>query len=222
MVGECCQTLPKRTPKAGDEICLPAPTRLKVRPRFTDTGSEVQSARAYAAGFGTAGSMLAGAAVLFVLASAIVAFQGWPRIASQRTPSSVQINPAPATGSRVSRRLRTVSVAGPAAVAAATGVSHAARVTPGAEHRVGFRTAGSAPAVPAPGGTTRAAGGSAHGRPIPGSGAVGKVRIAAPTHPPVRVTVPTGRVLSTAGSVIRKGTAVSSPRSPKLSPVPRH
>jgi hypothetical protein len=60
------------------------------------------------AGFGTAGSMLAGGAVLFVLASAIVAFQGWPRIATQGSPAAIQVSATPAPPSLVSRRLRAV------------------------------------------------------------------------------------------------------------------
>ena len=37
--------------------------------------------RAYIAGFGTAGSLLAGASVLFVLATALVSYRGWPQVA---------------------------------------------------------------------------------------------------------------------------------------------
>ncbi|MEO6857669.1 MAG: hypothetical protein ABI323_03660, partial [Solirubrobacteraceae bacterium] len=173
-------------------------------------GSDVQSTRAYVAGFGTAGSMLAVAAVLFVLASAIVALQGWPRIASQGAPASVQINPAPATGSRVSRRLRAVRVGGPVAVGARSAVwRRAARPAPAVAYPVGFRTraTGSAAAV-ASDATTRAASGSGGGR---------KVSITTPTNPPVTVTVPVGRV-NTVGSVITKAPAgpVTSQRVPVL------
>jgi hypothetical protein len=37
--------------------------------------------RAYVAGFGTAGSLLAGASVLFVVATAVVSYRGWPQVA---------------------------------------------------------------------------------------------------------------------------------------------
>jgi hypothetical protein len=67
------------------------------------------------AGFGTAGSMLAGGAVLFVLASAIVAFQGWPRIATQGSPAAIQVSATPAPPSLVSRRLRAVGSPSPTA-----------------------------------------------------------------------------------------------------------
>ena len=45
--------------------------------------------RAYLAGFGTGGSLVAGAALLFVLASALVAFDGWPALGSSTDPASV-------------------------------------------------------------------------------------------------------------------------------------
>jgi hypothetical protein len=160
--------------------------------------------------------MLAGAAVLFVLASAIVAFQGWPRIASQGAPASVQINAAPATGSRVSRRLRAVSVGGPA-VAAHPAVSRgAAVVAPRTAHPVGFRirNTASAPAGLAPGGTTRSAGGSRNSGLTArvGSRGGGNVSITTSTNPPVSVTVPVGKVVNTFGSVIKKVTGNSGSR----------
>jgi hypothetical protein len=49
----------------------------------------MRASRAYIAGFGTAGSLLAGAAMLFVLASAVVAFRGWPQVGDQLTPIAV-------------------------------------------------------------------------------------------------------------------------------------
>src|SRR4051794_15922857 len=38
----------------------------------------MRTTRAFLAGFGTTGSLLAAAACLFVVASAVVAFRGWP------------------------------------------------------------------------------------------------------------------------------------------------
>jgi hypothetical protein len=89
------------------------------------------------AGFGTAGSMLAGGAVLFVLASAIVAFQGWPRIATQGSPAAIQVSATPAPPSLVSRRLR--AVGSPPPTAGAVGALRAgvrAAASPAATHRV--------------------------------------------------------------------------------------
>src|SRR5947209_964497 len=80
----------------------------------------VRATRAYLAGFGTCGSLLAGAAVLFVLGSAIVAFRGWPQIATG--PANVVVAAShPAAPTRVARRLaavlRTNLATGGAAVA---------------------------------------------------------------------------------------------------------
>jgi hypothetical protein len=44
--------------------------------------TQVRATRAYVAGFGQAGSLLAGAAIPFVLASTVVSFRGWPTMAS--------------------------------------------------------------------------------------------------------------------------------------------
>src|SRR5947209_16744302 len=84
----------------------------------------VRGTRAYLAGFGTSGSLLAGAAVLFVLGSAIVAFRGWPQIATG--PNSVVVAAShPAAPTRVARRLaavlRTNPVTGGAALAPSAG-----------------------------------------------------------------------------------------------------
>jgi hypothetical protein len=56
----------------------------------------VRATRAYLAGFGTAGSLLAGAALLFILASAVVSFRGWPQMTTQAAPVAVVRLPAPA------------------------------------------------------------------------------------------------------------------------------
>lgn len=84
----------------------------------------VRATRAYLAGFGTSGSLLAGAAVLFVLGSAIVAFRGWPQIATG--PDSVVVAASHrAAPTRVARRLaavlRTNAITGGAALAPRAG-----------------------------------------------------------------------------------------------------
>lgn len=80
----------------------------------------VRASRAYLAGFGTSGSLLAGAALLFVLSSAIVAFRGWPQIATG--PAAVSVVSARSAGpGRVAPRLAAILksrlVTGGAAVA---------------------------------------------------------------------------------------------------------
>ena len=68
--------------------------------------SQVRATRAYIAGFGTAGSLLAGAAVMFVLASAVVSFRGWPQVGGQPSAPTVLVaarharRPAPARAGR--------------------------------------------------------------------------------------------------------------------------
>jgi hypothetical protein len=60
-------------------------------PATADTGHKVRATRAYLAGFGTSGSLLVGAAAMFVLASAIVAFHGWPSVASSEKIAHVSV-----------------------------------------------------------------------------------------------------------------------------------
>ena len=57
----------------------------------------MRATRAYIAGFGTVGSVLAGCALLFVVASALVAFRGWPEMAAQSAPSTLRLQAGPAT-----------------------------------------------------------------------------------------------------------------------------
>jgi len=56
-----------------------------------DVAIKVRATRAYLAGFGTSGSLLAGAALMFLLASAIVAFRGWPQITGQNPIANVAV-----------------------------------------------------------------------------------------------------------------------------------
>src|SRR5437763_11910632 len=90
-------------------------------------------ARGYLAGFGTSGSLLAGAAVMFILASALVAFRGWPHVGAQPSPGEVVVSPSPtaAAGSPSGRRLA-LFTAGPAAGVAAPAAAAGARRVPGA------------------------------------------------------------------------------------------
>ncbi|HWF75364.1 MAG TPA: hypothetical protein VG186_18600, partial [Solirubrobacteraceae bacterium] len=76
--------------------------------------------RAYIAGFGTAGSLLAGASVLFVVATAVVSYRGWPQIADAGPkPAVVLQGPAQyGVNASVSRASRGRAV--PTAVAART------------------------------------------------------------------------------------------------------
>jgi hypothetical protein len=65
-----------------------------------------RTARAFLAGLGTSGSLLICLALMFIVASALVAFRGWPHVAAQPSPGEVVVSPQPAasTGSAVARR----------------------------------------------------------------------------------------------------------------------
>ncbi len=88
----------------------------------------IRAPRAYIAGFGTAGSLVAGVAVLFVLASAAVSFNGWPQLDVGTAPSAIVLasNESP-TRSAATRRVATVLAAarqtGLPAIAGPTGAS---------------------------------------------------------------------------------------------------
>jgi hypothetical protein len=62
----------------------------------------VHAARAYLAGVGTTGSLLTAAALVFIVASALVAFHGWPHVAVQQSPSEVVISPRSASTGAIS------------------------------------------------------------------------------------------------------------------------
>src|SRR5437588_751064 len=92
--------------------------------------AQVRATRAYLAGLGTSGSLLAGAAAMFVLASAIVAFRGWPQVGDQPAPVAVQaahatVGAAPSRADRLliaaTARAGTATAAGSGGVRAATG-----------------------------------------------------------------------------------------------------
>ena len=88
----------------------------------------VRAARAYLAGIGTTGSLLAVAALVFIVASAMVAFHGWPHVGVQPSPGEVVISPRSAsTGATpVARRLAVVAKARAGGAAAGSpGPGHA-------------------------------------------------------------------------------------------------
>jgi len=66
-----------------------------------ENGRGVRVTRAYMAGFGTTGCVLACAAALFALAGGVVGFRGWPQVGGQGSPA-VTITP----GSRAARERR--------------------------------------------------------------------------------------------------------------------
>ncbi len=123
---------------------------LNLRGAGAERERRVRAMRAYLAGLGTAGSLVAGAALLFVLASAFVAFHGWPKVGTEPAPAAVVVSPAQPAGAPSPAGRRLAVLAGPIRTSTAA-------PRPG---RRGPRAA-SVPKVSGPGGRTRARGGSA-------------------------------------------------------------
>ncbi|MGN6871092.1 MAG: hypothetical protein ACTHMY_22080 [Solirubrobacteraceae bacterium] len=152
----------------------------------------MRAVRAYLPGVGTAGSLLAGAVLMFIVASALVAFRGWPHVGAQPSPGEVVVSPAPtaAAGSTSGRRLAlftavgpAAGVAGPAAAGAGPrpGAGPAGRTGP--PRSLGRPVTASRPvASPAAGGTT-------------GSCASGCSLVTAPGSAPTRPTQPVQQVI---------------------------
>lgn len=65
----------------------------------------MRTTRAYLAGLGTAGSIVVGAALVFVLASAVVAFHGWPSADGIDTPARVVVSAPALSATPAARRL---------------------------------------------------------------------------------------------------------------------
>lgn len=155
---------------------------------------KVRATRAYLAGFGTSGSLLAGAALMFLLASAIVAFRGWPQVGSQPPPVAVSVSRASlATPSRAQRVL--IAAAGHASpTALAAGTAGTGRTATGG----GTRAAGSGGGVNSsrngPGGGGANSSGST---PANGQGSAGGTSTLVPSIPAV---VP-GTISNAGGSV---------------------
>jgi hypothetical protein len=97
----------------------------------------MRATRAYIAGFGTAGSLLAGAAMMFVLASAVVAFRGWPQVGAADTPTgAVLVAHAKLPGASRAERGLLVAASTGATAADGTRAGRGAGKT-GASHRAG-------------------------------------------------------------------------------------
>jgi hypothetical protein len=86
---------------------------------------EVRATRAYLAGFGTSGSLLAGAVLMFLLASALVAFRGWPEVAAQSPVVNVAAPHLRVSGSSRASRILQAALAGAGHGAAATSAAAA-------------------------------------------------------------------------------------------------
>jgi hypothetical protein len=155
------------------------------RPRPSGrAGPVARATRAYLAGIGTSGSLLAGAALMFIVASALVAFHGWPHVASQPSPGEVVVSPRSASApiSPVARRLAFITAApGAGGTGAAGGAGHAPTgagrtVGSGTRHSIGGRRPTARPG----GGTAVPGAGASSGAPTCGAGDCGSAPAANP------------------------------------------
>lgn len=189
------------------------------------------AARAYLAGIGTSGSLLAGAALMFFVASALVAFRGWPHVAAQPSPGEVVVAPRPAvpTASPVARRLRLITAPAAGAVARARanrpavgtrGVTGGAPAggPPATRQSIGTPVSVSRPGAPAaspvrgtPTALAGCAGGGCGSTPAPSAPVHSAPTPTTPTTPTTPVAPVLQKVGGTLGTVVSNaGSAVGS------------
>lgn len=184
------------------------PERLRPSGR---AGGLARATRAYLAGIGTSGSLLAGAALMFIVASAMVAFHGWPQVAAQPSPAEVVVSPgsAAASVSPVARRLAFITAAPrPGGTGAAGAGGHALpgggrTVGSGPRHSIGGRAPterAGAPALPSAGGSSGSSGSSGCGTGGCGSAPVPNPIPAATVPQPAKQTV--HEIAGTLGGVV--------------------
>jgi hypothetical protein len=200
--------------------------------------------RAYLAGFGTSGSLLAVAALLFVVASALVAFNGWPHLGAQPSPGRVVISASPssAASSPSARRLVLVSARVPAGrrlhaapVAAGrrgSGPGPTVRIGQGVPEPVLPVLTRPAPGSGAPASTPAPYTAPASGAPSRVSGTVPKPPVPIPSVPPApikqtgqvvqQVAAAVGKAVSNtgsqAGSVVQQTTSAAAGAVQSVSP----
>ena len=123
------------------------------------------NARAYLAGLGTSGSLLICLALVFIVASALVAFRGWPHVGAQPSPGEVVVSPQPTASSASAAARRLVLVSATPIPAPAT---PAGAIVAGAAGGLGGRSApGTRSSIGAPASTSRRA--IAQVTPVPGA-----------------------------------------------------
>jgi hypothetical protein len=201
----------------------------------------LRGARAYLPGFGTSGSLLAGAVLMFIVASALVAFRGWPHVGAQPSPGEVVVSPPPAAGagSPSARRLALFTsgaVAGlavpaaraPAGARAVRGSGRAGASAP--QHSLGRPVTASrpVPAAGASGGTASAcpAGGCGSTAAAPEPGSATPAPAPGPTRPVQQVIGQTSGALggvvsgtgSQVGSVVQQTTGAVAGAVQPVSP----
>ena len=173
----------------------------------------MRAPRAYLAGFGTSGSLLAGAALLFILASAFIGFHGWPSMGNSPSTVAVSVPRAPlgTATSRASRVLATTTAPqvsgtaahngtlGPAGAGRAGGTVHAGTVGPSGGTHAGLTNPGGGPTsltghpASTPGGGTG---------PAPSHCPAAGCTTTPPIHVPAPVTAPVHRAQGAVHKVV--------------------
>lgn len=182
----------------------------------------MRAPRAYLAGFGTSGSLLAGAALLFLLASAFIGFHGWPQVGD--SPSTVAVSvpglpggsPLGTATSPASRVLTGTSAAGTSLGLGTSGARSGAATTIASGGRVNGAILGGLPGQPgsaspgSPGGQSGAPPGQCVGyacsHTSPGGGPI--------------PAIPVGRVVKTVKNILPSPGAGAGSGSP--SAIVRH
>lgn len=161
----------------------------------------MRATRAYLAGVGTSGSLLAGAAVLFLLGSAIVAFKGWPQIGAGPATSNVIAAPLP-TASRIARRLTVVlaSTRPPTVAKGGAHVTTRARTKATSVVRGGTPVGGSAPATTIPATPAGSPAESASSTGLPAVGGCGSCSQPTSGNPVTDLSGTVTRTVSTVGT----------------------
>ena len=195
---------------------------MGIRGRVRSRGL-MHAARAYLAGAGTTGSLLAVAALVFIVASGLVAFRGWPHVAGAAAPGKVVISSArgASPGTLAARRLALAAGApaggagGGAGGAGAGGAGGAGRVPSATGRGLGRpRPPGHTLGAPASTSVPVSTGGSG-----PGAGSTtcasgcGTTPASSPATPVQRVQQTLSRATNTLGTVVtdtgsRVGTSV--------------
>ena len=168
----------------------------------------MRATRAYLAGLGPAGTLVLAASILFVLGSAVVAYNGWPKLGGIGSPATQTLTAHPKAGSHTSssRGLAAVAVVKPlarahAATAATVRARHTTSVVTHATHRSHRHSGSASIARPVAATPTH---GSGTSTPTSGSGSTGTTPT---TSTPAPVASSPAPVAATPAPVVNAGGA---------------
>ena len=118
-----CQTTGSRAESRDDATVRAPRSRNSIKATASAADEEhVRATRAYLAGLGTAGTLVLAASILFVFGSAVVTYNGWPKLGGIGSPATQTLTAHPKPGSHTSSHgLASVKVVAPR-VARATAI----------------------------------------------------------------------------------------------------